>query len=259
MKLKQENGRIFVKILIVLFIFLIIMIGLIEWWIVQSTPWAKSAKDEITANVFFSEDENNRSNISINDVPDNLKNAYISIEDQRFYLHWGIDFKRTAGVFVSFVENHGQPTFGGSTITQQLVKNLTGDDEDTAERKIREWGKALALERELSKDEILEAYLNIIYVGSNIYGVEQGAKYYFNKNVQELTLAECAFLAGLTHSPNSYNPFRNNSDFEKIAHRTKVVLEKMLELKYIDPNEYNSAIQEVENGLNFEKGNSNLI
>ncbi len=106
----------------------------------------------------------------------------------------------------------------------------------------------------MSKDEILEAYFNIIYVGPNIYGVESGAKYYFNKHVSDLSLAECAFLAGINRAPNSYNPFTEKDRSEKIASRCKTVLNKMLELKVIDSDEYEVAVAEVENGLHFSKG-----
>ena len=106
----------------------------------------------------------------------------------------------------------------------------------------------------MSKDEILEAYFNIIYVGPNIYGVQSGSKYYFNKDVSELSLAECAFLAGINNAPNTYNPFTEKDRTERIANRTKTVLNKMLELKAIDSSEFEAAVAEVENGLNFNKG-----
>ena len=105
----------------------------------------------------------------------------------------------------------------------------------------------------MSKDEILELYLNIIYVGPNIYGVEAGSQYYFNKSANDLSLEECAFLAGINNSPNSYNPFNGNNS-EKINKRTKTVLAKMLELKYINQSEYDTAISKVESGLKFKKG-----
>lgn len=106
----------------------------------------------------------------------------------------------------------------------------------------------------MSKEEILEAYLNIIYVGPNIYGVKAGAKYYFNKEISELSLAECAFLAGINNSPYSYNPFIDKDNSEKIDKRTKTVLYKMLELKYIGQEDYENAISEVTTGFVFEKG-----
>lgn len=192
--------------------------------------------------------------ISLNEMPANLKNAYVAIEDERFYSHGGIDIKRTGGAILSYIFNFGNSSYGGSTVTQQLVKNLTGDSSDSITRKVKEWWNAIWLEISISKDKILEGYLNIIYVGPNIYGVEAGSKYYFNKSSSELTLEECAFLAGLNHSPNSYNPFTDNDNAEKIKTRTKTVLYKMLELEYIDEPNYNQALANVEAGLTFSKG-----
>lgn len=144
--------------------------------------------------------------------------------------------------------------FGGSTITQQLVKNLTGDDSNTISRKVKEWFYACVLDNCFSKDEILEAYFNIIYTGPNIYGVKEAALYYFNLDVKDLNLAQSAFLAGINNSPNSYNPFSSTDKTEKINKRTKTVLNKMLELGYISQNEHDEAILQVENGLKFSKG-----
>lgn len=194
-------------------------------------------------------------NISFSEMPDNLKNAYVSIEDERFYKHHGVDIKRTGSAIVSYVIHFGSSSFGGSSITQQLVKNITGNDTSSISRKVEEWSKAIELEFCLSKDEILESYLNIIYVGPNIYGVEMGAKYYFNKSAKDLNLEECAFLAGLNHSPNSYNPFGDTDRQDKIKKRTKLVLDKMLELGYISNEDYEKAVSNVEKGLNFKKGN----
>ncbi len=193
--------------------------------------------------------------ISSASMPDNLKNAYVAIEDERFYSHGGIDIKRTGGAIVSYVIHFGKSSYGGSTITQQLVKNLTGDSTDSITRKIKEWWKAWQLETCLSKEEILEGYLNLIYVGPNMYGVETAAQYYFSKSAKDLTLEECAFLAGINNSPNSYNPFEEKDNTEKIKKRTKTVLSKMLELKYIKEEDYNIAISRVDKGLSFKKGN----
>ena len=187
-------------------------------------------------------------------MPDKLKKAYISIEDERFYSHHGVDIKRTASAIFNYVIHLGSSSFGGSTITQQLVKNLTGDNTDSVTRKVKEWWKAWLLESALSKEEILEGYLNIIYVGPSIYGVDAGAKYYFDKSASELKLEECAFLAGINHSPNSYNPFGDDDNSEKIEKRTITVLDKMLELKYINDDEYNESINKVKKGLNFKNG-----
>ncbi len=141
--------------------------------------------------------ERNRQNVSFQQMPQNLKNAYVAIEDERFYKHFGVDIKRTVAAIGSYMIHFGDASFGASTITQQLVKNLTGDDANSPIRKVKEWTKAVELEWCMSKDEILENYLNIIYVGPNLYGVQMGATYYFDKNVSDLDLAECAFLAGI--------------------------------------------------------------
>ena len=198
--------------------------------------------------------EKKKITISSDKIPSNLKDAYVAIEDQRYYSHHGVDFKRTVSAIGTYIINLGSSSFGGSTITQQLVKNFTGDSTDSIARKVKEWWKAWNLETYLSKDEILETYLNIIYVGPSIYGVEAGSKYYFNKTANELQLEECAFLAGINHSPNSYNPFSKKDNNEKISKRTKTVLSKMKELGYINEEDYNKAIDNVEKGLKFKKG-----
>ena len=202
--------------------------------------------------------DENRKIIKLDQMPQNLKNAYVAIEDERFYKHSGVDFKRTAAAVVQYVLHAGKSSFGGSTITQQLVKNITKDDERSGKegviRKVKEWAKAYQIERMLSKDQILELYLNIIFVGgSNNLGVEVGSEYYFNKSASDLDLAECAFLAGINNSPNSYNPYGDKDTSEKIKSRTKTVLNKMLELGMVEKTEYDEAIQKVENGLTFQK------
>ncbi len=198
--------------------------------------------------------EKKKETIKLSEMPNNLKNAYVAIEDERFYSHKGVDIKRTGAAIASYIFHAGSSSYGGSTITQQLVKNLTGDSTDSITRKVKEWWKASQLETCLTKDEILEAYLNIIYVGPNLYGVETGSKYYFNKSAKDLTLEECAFLAGINNSPNSYNPFTDEENSSKITKRTKIVLAKMLELKYINQKEYDEAIANVESGIKFKKG-----
>ena len=198
--------------------------------------------------------EKAKNKIASSDIPQNLKNAYVAIEDERFYKHHGVDVKRTTAAIASYVFHRGSSSFGGSSITQQVVKNLTGDTSGKATRKIKEWGKAIVLESFMSKDEILDLYLNIIYVGPNIYGVETGSNYYFNKSAKDLSLEECAFLAGINNSPNSYNPYGETDNTEKIKKRTKTVLSQMLKLKYINQDEYDTAVSNVDNGLKFKKG-----
>ena len=197
--------------------------------------------------------------ITLADMSNYLPKAYVAIEDERYYKHSGVDFKRTAGAIVHTV--FGGSSYGGSTITQQLVKNITKDDESSGIagifRKVKEWAKAYQVERMISKDQILELYLNILFVGSsNLHGVELGAEYYFNKSAKDLDLAECAFMAGINNSPNSYDPYDESKDNSaKIKKRTLTVLSKMKELGYIqNDDEYNTAVAKVEEGLKFEKG-----
>lgn len=260
---KKVNWKKIKLILIIIFfiiIFLAIKSGIyISNWqnlaidMISNTP---SSVIDSTGNTIAEIGNNKKTkNISLEQIPDNLKNAYISIEDQRFYSHSGVDLPRTTAAIFSYIKNLGSSSFGGSSITQQLVKNLTGDSYSKISRKINEWIKAFALECVLEKDEILEAYLNIIYVGPNIYGVNLGSKYYFSKDLEKLSLAECAFLAGINNSPNSYNPFGEKDTSQKIKNRTTTVLYKMLELGYINNEEYEIAKKEVENGLAFKKGN----
>ena len=250
----------------ILIIFAIIFVALIINTIISAYKWKQLTMDMFNNECSIVVDTNGniiaelgserkKIIVDFDDIPDNLKNAYVSIEDERFYKHSGVDIKRTGGAILSYILHAGNSSYGGSTITQQLVKNLTGDNTDSVTRKIKEWWKAYQLEWYFSKDEILEMYLNVIYVGPNIYGVGTGAEYYFSKNVSELSLAECAFLAGINNSPNSYNPFDEDIDnTEKISKRTKTVLQKMLELGYITEEEYNIASFEVDSGLDFDKG-----
>lgn len=199
--------------------------------------------------------------ITLDEMSDYLPKAYVAIEDKRFYQHGGVDWKRTAGAIASTVLKGGS-SYGGSTITQQLVKNITNDKESSGiagiMRKVREWAKAYQVERMISKNQILELYLNILFIGGdNIHGVELGAQYYFNKSAKDLDLAECAFLAGINHSPNAYNPFNSEHDpSEKIKERTLIVLSEMKDQGYItNQDEYQAAVDKVKAGLSFSQGN----
>lgn len=202
----------------------------------------------------------NRKIVSTEEMPEYLPKAFIAIEDKRFYEHNGIDIKRTAYATIMYIINGGDSeSGGGSTITQQLIKNIKNDKADSGskgvERKIREMARAYNVEKILSKDQVLELYLNKIPMGSTIYGVGMAAEYYFNKPVAELDLAECAFLAGINHGPSDYNPFIGLENEEKIKNRTKEVLFQMKDQGYIkDEEEYNKAVEKVENGLTFEQG-----
>lgn len=261
-KSKYSKKKRTKKIIIIALIILIIAAGI--YLAISSHNWQTIITDmQTNENSIVKDSENNtvatfgsekiKKKIDNSDIPENLKHAYVAIEDERFYSHHGVDIKRTGSAILSYIFHGGSSSFGGSTITQQLVKNLTGENEGKITRKVKEWGRAWSLESCMSKDEILGLYLNVIYVGPNLYGVETGAQYYFNKSAKNLKLEECAFLAGINHSPNSYNPFESGNA-DKINTRTKTVLAKMLELKYITQDEYNQAIENVENGLSFKKG-----
>lgn len=195
--------------------------------------------------------------VTSEEIPDNLKNAFVAIEDERFYEHKGIDIRRVFGVIVSNVKSKlsGSTTVqGASTITQQLIKNAVLTNEVSYERKIKEMYLALELEKHLSKDEILTTYLNTIPMGGYQYGVGAAAQRFFSKNVSDLTLVECAYLGGLTQAPTAYDGLSeaNKANPSRYLNRTKSVLFKMHELGYITDEEYNNAINEIDtNGIKF--------
>ena len=171
----------------------------------------------------------NRTYVALNEMSPYLKEAFIAIEDERFEEHFGIDIKRTGAAVVKWITT-GNSNFGGSTITQQLIKKVTKDDDRSWQRKAREIVRAIQLEQWLSKDQIIELYMNIIYLGEGAYGVEKAAYTYFNKSADELTIAECALIAGLAQAPEGKNPYNYP---ESAKERQELVLGKMLELEKI--------------------------
>lgn len=174
-------------------------------------------------------------------IPDNLKNAFIAIEDKRFKTHEGVDWKRTISAFANLFFHFYSTNQGGSTITQQLVKNLTGDDSTSPARKIREIMRARYLETHFTKDVILECYLNTVSMAGGMYGVEVASNYYFNKSTKDLTLGECAALASIVKSPENYRPDRF---YEKNKERRQVVLTEMYKQGLISEQDYNTAYNE---------------
>lgn len=207
-----------------------------------------------------------RTFVKLNKVPQYLKDAFISIEDERFYEHPGVDPK---GILSSLYENFkaGGVVRGASTITQQLIKNTFLSNEQTLTRKLKEIYLALNLETKLSKDQILESYLNMISLGQNSYGVQEASRTYFSKNVDEINIAQAALLAGIVKGPNIYQPFYRVSPLKfdeatmrkigeteilgekyilvfntKSVQRQKVILKKMRELGKINQAEYDEAI-----------------
>lgn len=191
--------------------------------------------------------DSNRIPVTMDQIPSNLAHAFVAIEDERFYNHNGIDIQGIFRAAVTGIKNKFHFSQGASTITQQLLKNnvFTGwTDESPVERvkrKIQEQYLALELEKVMSKDKILENYMNTINLGQNTLGVQAASHRYFNKNVYELTLSECAVIAGITQNPSKYNPI---SHPDKNAERREKVLSHMLEQGYISQAEYNEAIND---------------
>lgn len=187
----------------------------------------------------------NRMWVSIDKIPKDLQNAIVAIEDQRFYTNnLGIDPRRIIGALIADIKAGGKPVEGASTITQQLIKNTMLSDQKTLTRKIQEAVLAWQLERKYSKQQILEAYLNTIYLGGpnvNAYGVQAASLAYFGKDVSQLDLAESAMIAGITNNPSLYSPYAN---IKEATERQHLVLSEMLKQGYISQEEYDKAIAE---------------
>ncbi|MBI4064416.1 MAG: PBP1A family penicillin-binding protein [Elusimicrobia bacterium] len=181
-----------------------------------------------------------RDYVSIEEIPLACRLAFLSIEDERFYKHWGIDPR---GIFRALLVNlsEGRVVQGASTITQQVAKNLFLTREKSLRRKVREWLLAIYIEANLSKEEILEMYLNQVYLGHGVYGVAEGARNFFGKDIGRVTLAEAAMLAGLIKAPANYSPWRMP---EAARARSHVVLGRMLDQSIISPFVYDRAVKE---------------
>ncbi|AJQ27844.1 transglycosylase domain-containing protein [Pelosinus fermentans] len=242
---KNGNSKLTVIILIV---FIVMITGAGLGFLTASIHTMPSLKDEIRPaassqiydvngkliNTVHSVE--NRVPVSINKIPKNLQNAFVAAEDARFYQHIGIDPRGILRAVWSNITDRGVSE-GGSTITQQLAKNALLSQERTLKRKIQEAILALQIERQYSKNEILELYLNQIYFGQGAYGVQSASIVYFNKNVEDLTLAECAMLAGIPKSPNYYSPFNN---LKAATERQATVLDQMVKYEFINSS---TAIQ----------------
>lgn len=267
--------RIFISLL-VLFVLAVVAGMAAIYAILKTDKWAIT-EDELLADagaVVYDKDGNELVRLTGDEINKKitleemgkLPDAFISIEDERFYQHKGIDVQRTAYAIFKYITSRltgKSASFGGSTITQQLVKITMKDNERSGiegiQRKIREWSRAYQVEKMIDKDQILQRYLNRIYMateeGLNIHGVESASIYFFNKSAKDLSIAQSAFIAGINHAPNSYNVFNTEADItEKVKKRTITVLDKMNELGKINYDEYNAAKNEVNEGLKFEKG-----
>lgn len=178
--------------------------------------------------------------VDYEDIPPYMEKALVAIEDKRFYEHKGVDWYRTSGAFVKMFAKM-ESGFGGSTITQQLIKNITGKDEVTISRKLGEIFGALELEKKYDKQEIMEWYLNAVYFGESCWGVQAAAETYFGKNVWDLSLAECASIVGITNKPTYYDPFYSEQNNKE---RQETILREMYEQGYIDYDTYKEAVAE---------------
>lgn len=261
MKKKRVGVRLFKALLICILLVAIVgisVVGLFAKRIIDNTPTVTPAdvKPSGFTSFVYSEDGtllekfvqsgSNRVYRSIDEIPQDLADAFVAIEDERFYYHNGIDLKGIMRAAVVGVTNGFNFSEGASTLTQQLIKNNVFPefvDEktlmDRIERKLQEQVLAVQIEQQMSKEEILEAYMNTINLGQNCLGVQSASKRYFGKDVSELTLSECAVIAGITQNPSGYDPVvypENNAE-----RRTKV-LNNMLEQEYITQEEYDTAI-----------------
>ncbi len=267
----NKKSKIWKKIAIAIVIIIIVLAGICAGLIFGLMSKYAITKDDLiidySNSIVVDSDEKqlavlsakeNRKILTKKEMGEYLPNAFVSIEDKRFYSHHGVDIKRTGGALFTFLFHSGESSFGGSTITQQLVKNITNEKDDKgvkgAVRKVKEMVRAYQVENILSKDQILELYMNIIFLGGNVYGVGMASQYYFSKDATDLSLAESAFIAGITHSPNYYNPFIDNPKTDHIKSRTTTVLEEMKKQGRITDEDYNKAVAEVEKGLNFKQG-----
>lgn len=179
----------------------------------------------------------NRIWVSYDKIPKDMVWAVVSIEDKRFFEHDGVDWITTTKACLKMFMGTGSA--GGSTITQQLIKNLTQEDDVTVNRKINEIFRALAVEKKYSKEEILEWYLNTVYFGEGCWGVQSAAQVYFGKDVSELTAAECAAIAGITNNPSLYDPYIRP---ENNRQRQLLILQQMLAQGHLEQDEYDEAV-----------------
>ena len=189
--------------------------------------------------------------VEYDDIPLDLEHAAVAIEDHNFYTHKGVDWFRTSGALINMFIGM-RNNFGGSTITQQLIKNLTEYDDVTVQRKLTEIFRALEFEKIYTKEEIITWYLNEIYLGERCYGVGTASRMYFGKEVSQLSLAECASLIGITNNPSLYDPYISENTRENNIRRAKTILWEMYDQGFIDYDRYNSAKSEADN-LSFQR------
>lgn len=262
-------GGFFKKLLLFTLLFSVLAVFVTGLFLVQfATSTMPIDYDAISlkfSSVIFANDENgnpvqyaqvhgeeNRLWADFADIPQDMKDAFVAIEDERFYKHSGFDLPRTIKATLNYIFNRDS-SYGGSTINQQLVKNLTGEGQKSVERKITEIIRAIHMNNHLSKDQILELYMNTIYLSQGCNGVKTASTKYFGKDVSELSLAECASIAGITQYPTRFDPILNP---ENNKQKQELVLKKMLDLEMITEDEYTAAVNEKLNIQNNEVENN---
>ncbi|BED92901.1 MAG: transglycosylase domain-containing protein [Candidatus Paraimprobicoccus trichonymphae] len=262
-KILLTFGKTFLTIILLCFFSGIFILIYIKHYITSSSDDSflldiNNSKLSLTSFIYVDNQEyqkiysvENRIWVDFKEIPKYMKDAIISIEDKRFYNHAGVDFFRTTGAVLSLMT--GKPLYGGSTLTQQCVKNVTGDSKLSLTRKLRESFRALKLEETHSKDEILELYLNIVNFGAGSRGAETAANIYFDKNIKNCSLLECATIASITQNPTAYNPLNHP---EKNKKRRELILSEMLIQEKITKQEYIQAIGESENIKLSSKNNN---
>ncbi|MFA5750093.1 MAG: PBP1A family penicillin-binding protein [Candidatus Shapirobacteria bacterium] len=234
-------------------LFLTISLFTFYWWIIRDLPNVNLIYNppnlstkivDRNGKILYKFYENeNRTWTPLNKIPKNLIEATIAIEDKDFYKHHGLSFKGLiTAIFYNFKKNGDDKPRGGSTITQQLVKNIFLGNEKTIKRKIKEGILTLIIEQKMTKDEILERYLNQAPYGGEAYGVQEASQKYFGKNVINLNIIEAAYLAGLPAAPSSYSPYGNNPELGLI--RAKHVIEEMVSNNYLNKNEAEKWLNE---------------
>ena len=254
-KKKKKTGKLFKRIVVIVLIIAVLVssavAGALLGFIDNSTDLiAQEYNLDFSSMIYYIDEttgepveidrlysEQNRIWADIESMAPRLRDAFVAIEDERFDSHNGIDFKRTLGATITYLFK-GNSSYGGSTITQQLIKNVTGDNKRSPIRKIQEMIRAINLEQKMTKDEIIEMYMNTIYLGQGCHGVQAASNVYFSKDVSQLTLAECASIAGITQYPSKYDPLLNYEEHKK---KQELVLDKMCELKYITQAECDEA------------------
>ena len=247
-KKKKIFSRVLVAILIVLALVFSVVAGAVVGFVDNSMDLiAEEYNLDFTSIIYYVDSQTNQPKeldrvhrtenrvwVDIEDMTEHLPNAFIAIEDERFREHSGVDIKRTFGAFIQWVM--GKDSYGGSTITQQLVKNITGDKDRSPIRKVQEIIRAMNLEKKMSKDQIIEMYMNTIYFGDGYYGIGAASKGYFKKEPIDLTLDELTLLAGIPNAPSVYS--LSNSE-ELARQRQKQVINSMIEHGYLKEEEMN--------------------